>query len=343
MLRTLHTLGWLACIVYSTIPAFWLMIHPRVEYWRSLRRSPYHVLVPLWLTTWIATGLITLRWRRFTLYQETWTWIPALALFALGFWLYRESGVSFSQQQLYGLAELNIPNSEQRLVTTGIRARVRHPVYLAHLCEMLAWSVGTGLAVCYGLTAFAAVTGAVMIRMEDAELAERFGEPFLAYKKSVPAVLPKIQGKAADTSARHSSPVSLGVVLFALLFGAATLYAYLRRAEPMLFQHGTPEVPSRRAFAVMNPFRDRSPERTAEELIALLHSKSCNQVVTGLSTDERVCSTLAIDGSAYLVYRKDADGGQVLVYELWKTNSRLWLALGQHENGLRVEQVSIIR
>ena len=27
---------------------------------------------------------------------------------------------------------------DQRLVTSGIRARVRHPVYLAHLCEMLA-------------------------------------------------------------------------------------------------------------------------------------------------------------------------------------------------------------
>ncbi len=81
---------------------------------------------------------------------------------------------------------------EQRLVTSGIRARVRHPVYLAHLCEMLAWSFGTGLAVCWGMTAFAVVTGAAMIRMEDAELEKRFGEEYREYRRSVPAVLPRI-------------------------------------------------------------------------------------------------------------------------------------------------------
>ncbi len=77
-------------------------------------------------------------------------------------------------------------------MTTGIRARVRHPVYLGHLCEMLAWSVGTGLVVCCLLTAFAVVTGAVMISMEDAELEKRFGAEYAAYRRRVPAVLPRI-------------------------------------------------------------------------------------------------------------------------------------------------------
>ena len=78
-------------------------------------------------------------------------------------------------------------------MTTGIRSRVRHPVYLGHLCEMLAWSVGTGLVVCWLLTAFAIGTGAVMIRLEDAELEKRFGDEFLAYRHRVHAVLPKIR------------------------------------------------------------------------------------------------------------------------------------------------------
>src|SRR5438034_863499 len=102
MLLVLRTLGWIACVVYSTIPLFWLMIHPR--------------------------------------------------------------------------------------------ARVRHPVYLGHLCEMLAWSVGTGLVVCWLLTGFAMVTGAVMIQMEDAELEKRFGEAYAAYRERVPAVLPRLDG-----------------------------------------------------------------------------------------------------------------------------------------------------
>ncbi len=81
---------------------------------------------------------------------------------------------------------------EQRLVTSGIRAHIRHPVYLGHLCEMLTWSVGTGLAVCYGLTAFALVTGAIMIRLEDRELEQRFGEAYREYRRKVPAVLPRV-------------------------------------------------------------------------------------------------------------------------------------------------------
>jgi protein-S-isoprenylcysteine O-methyltransferase Ste14 len=78
-------------------------------------------------------------------------------------------------------------------VTDGIRSQIRHPVYLAHLFEMLAWSVGTGLAVCWGLGAFAVITGAVMIRMEDAELEKRFGQVYREYRKSVPAILPRLR------------------------------------------------------------------------------------------------------------------------------------------------------
>ena len=85
---------------------------------------------------------------------------------------------------------------DDRLITTGVRARVRHPVYLAHLCEMFAWSIGTGLLVCWALTAFAMATGAVMIRMEDAELEKRFGEEYRQYKRRVPALVGKVRGTA---------------------------------------------------------------------------------------------------------------------------------------------------
>jgi protein-S-isoprenylcysteine O-methyltransferase Ste14 len=82
--------------------------------------------------------------------------------------------------------------NEQHLITSGIWARVRHPVYLGHLCEMLAWSMGTGLAVLFVLTAFAVVTGLVMIRLEDKELRTRFGAEYALYRGRVPAVLPRI-------------------------------------------------------------------------------------------------------------------------------------------------------
>ncbi len=194
MLRGLQFIGWLACVVYSTIPAFWLMIHPFAERWRarhfSDRSSPYLVLLPSWMAMWIVVALVTLPWRGISFYQLEWAWGVAGVLLVCGLYVYSRSGKDFSVAQLGGLPEVH--GGEQQLVTDGIRSRVRHPVYLAHLCEMMAWSIGTGLAVCWALTAFAVITGAVMIRMEDAELEERFGDAYRAYRRSVPAVLPRV-------------------------------------------------------------------------------------------------------------------------------------------------------
>jgi protein-S-isoprenylcysteine O-methyltransferase Ste14 len=190
MLMLLRTVAWIACVVYSTIPAFWLLIHPRAQFWRSQGRSPYRILLPLWMAMWVAVGTITAPWRGVLLYESKWTWIPACALFCVGLALYKLSHASFTLTQLGGLPEVLRGHSQQRLVTTGIRAHVRHPVYLGHLCEMLAWSLGTGLAVCWALTALAVVTGAVMINLEDKELERRFGEEYRQYRSTVRAVLP---------------------------------------------------------------------------------------------------------------------------------------------------------
>jgi protein-S-isoprenylcysteine O-methyltransferase Ste14 len=163
-----------------------------VDYWRARAGSPYKVLVAVWILMWVGAGTLTAPWRGVVIYERWWIWIPASILIGVGVLLYKLSGSGFSPKQLYGLPEIVAGNQEQRLVTTGIRARVRHPVYLGHLCEMLAWSVGTGLVVCWVLTGFAMVTGAVMIRMEDAELGRRFGEEYAAYRERVPAVLPSL-------------------------------------------------------------------------------------------------------------------------------------------------------
>jgi protein-S-isoprenylcysteine O-methyltransferase Ste14 len=196
MRHWLQLIGWLACVMYSTIPAFWLMIHPFAARWRarhlSYQRSPYLLLLPAWVAMWAAVALVTRPWRDVLLYRADRAWLAAAVLFVCGLYVYSQSGKNFSAKQLGGLPEVHGANRDQRLVTDGIRSRVRHPVYLAHLCEMLAWSVGTGLAVCWALTAFAVITGAVMIRMEDAELEKRFGDSYRAYRSAVPAVLPRV-------------------------------------------------------------------------------------------------------------------------------------------------------
>jgi protein-S-isoprenylcysteine O-methyltransferase Ste14 len=188
----LRTLGWLACVVYSTIPLFWLMVHPRAHRWRANEASPFRVLVPAWIVMWVGMAALTGPWRNATFYLTPWAWIPSALLFATGIFLYSTAGAHFSWAQLGGLPEVRAGHRDDRLVVTGIRSRVRHPVYLGHLCEMLAWSVGTGLVVCWVLTGVALATGAVMIRMEDAELERRFGAEFVAYRQRVHAVVPTL-------------------------------------------------------------------------------------------------------------------------------------------------------
>jgi protein-S-isoprenylcysteine O-methyltransferase Ste14 len=192
VLHTLRLVGWLICTAYSTVPAYWLMIHPLASHWRVQGQSPYRVLLPVWAVIHTGVLLITMPWRRITLYENKWAWIAAAILFTFGIWLYKTGSANFSLKQLQGAPEVSSEHGEQRLVTTGIRARVRHPIYLAHLCEMFAWSVGTGLVVCYCLTALSILTGAIMIRAEDAELEQRFGEPYRLYREMVPAIFPRL-------------------------------------------------------------------------------------------------------------------------------------------------------
>ena len=74
-----------------------------------------------------------------------------------------------------------------------MHARVRHPIYLAHFSMLLGWTLGSGLAVNYALLAFALITGAAMIVLEERELEKRFGGQWRGYKRRVNAVLPSFR------------------------------------------------------------------------------------------------------------------------------------------------------
>ncbi|MFB3917801.1 MAG: isoprenylcysteine carboxylmethyltransferase family protein [Terriglobales bacterium] len=186
----LRTAAWMIGIIYATVPSYWLMVHPRARSWEQGGGKRLMAVGPLWLLTWMTAGAITWSWRRVLLYSTPWTWAPGAALIFFGLTIYAFARRDFSVDQVLGRPELQPQKHEQRLVTAGIRSYVRHPYYLGHLCELLGWTIGTGLAVLYALTAFAVITGYFMIRAEERELEQRFGQAYRDYKARTAALIP---------------------------------------------------------------------------------------------------------------------------------------------------------
>src|SRR5215470_17510871 len=93
----LRTFGWLLALVLSTIPCYWLVVHPKAEFWRLKRGARFRVLAPLWVVMWILACLATIHWRRVLLYDAPWAWIPAAFFFAVSLYLYLQAHLSFGQ------------------------------------------------------------------------------------------------------------------------------------------------------------------------------------------------------------------------------------------------------
>ncbi len=190
-MNALRTLAWVAAIVYATVPSYWLIVHPRARRWAQGGGRRLSTVGPLWMLLWLLAGALTWRWRRMSLYDLPWTWAPGGALILTGLLIYVFARQNFSTDQVLGRSELEPERHEQALRTGGIRAYIRHPYYLGHLCELLGWALGTGLLVVYGLAVFGIVTGYFMIRAEERELAQRF-PGYAAYRTRTAAILPGI-------------------------------------------------------------------------------------------------------------------------------------------------------
>ena len=142
---------------------------------------------------WILAGAISWPWRNELLYTTPFAWIASALLLAVSIPIYRRMRPEFGPQNYVGQTELRPKEFEQKLITTGMHARIRHPIYLAHLCTIAAFAIGSGMVVNFYLLAFAIATGFVMIKTEERELEARFGEQWRHYKFGVPAIIPSVR------------------------------------------------------------------------------------------------------------------------------------------------------
>src|SRR6266849_2102617 len=192
-------ISWLLGVGYSSIPLFWFAIHPFAGTWRRLHWSPYRAPLPIWAVVILVEIWITWPWHALRLYSALFMWLVALPFFVLGWRTYRRIFAEFGGRNLSGTSEIRNEADSGSLVNTGMHARMRHPIYFAHLCNFAGLTIGSGLTVNFVLLAISLImTYPLMIALEERELEMRFGNSYREYKESVP-LLPFATGSRKMT------------------------------------------------------------------------------------------------------------------------------------------------
>ncbi|MBI2682183.1 MAG: isoprenylcysteine carboxylmethyltransferase family protein [Acidobacteriales bacterium] len=190
-MNILRGVSWLFVAVYATIPVYWLVIHPFPGFWRGRKGAVMPMLGSIWLGSVVLAALATWPLLDRLVYATPWSSLAALVMAIPGLYIYRQTRPGFTRAQLIGQAEVRPEEHPQVLVTTGLRQKVRHPIYSGHFLMMTAWTAAGGTLAHYALWSFGIITGALMVHFEEKELVQRFGDAYREYQHTVPAIFPR--------------------------------------------------------------------------------------------------------------------------------------------------------
>lgn len=186
---------YLALLVVMGVPGvfvFWFSIHPFVKFWRKLGvRGTYVIHIGLIL----AVALAAFQMRQALLAVDFGTQplllAASVAVYGLAFAVALQRRKGLGVKQLVGLPELALERPDNRLVTGGIYSRIRHPRYLELLLFLLGHALLTNYLALYVTLGVCLAGFAVLIRMEEKELRQRFGKDHELYCARVPRWIPR--------------------------------------------------------------------------------------------------------------------------------------------------------
>lgn len=186
----------LAVVLWATVPPaflYWYLIHPFAHYWRTV--GPTRTYLVVGAACVLAMGML-LRWNGPVAPTDLGENFPlfygGLILWIATIFLERRVRKQLDFRTLAGVPELRArpPEGEPQLLDDGIYARLRHPRYLSTLLGVVAWSMMANYGVGYALAVLVIPAMWGLIRLEERELEERFGEAYREYRKRVPALIP---------------------------------------------------------------------------------------------------------------------------------------------------------
>ena len=183
------------CLLVVGLPpglGYWFVIHPFVDRWRrfGVRRTFWLVGV---LSLLSAYGLFRVRDRLLMEDLGTSTVLIVigvlLAVAAAAIGVARRRHLTF--HRLSGAPELDPSGKGGELLTDGLYAVTRNPRYIEVVAGAFAYACFSNYVGAY-LVAFAALPLLhLIVRLEERELRDRFGEPYEAYLARVPRYLPR--------------------------------------------------------------------------------------------------------------------------------------------------------
>ncbi len=183
-----------ALITIVPVPSailFWLIVHPNVRLWRRLGPSlSYTLLVTLMVG--LAFGVYLLREPILSVEYGTNYLLVALAvpIYGAAAWLSLRIRRHLTFRMFAGVPELSARGEGGRLLTEGVYARVRHPRYVAVLIGLISTALFSNYLALYILIPVAAAGLWLIVRLEERELMERFGEEYEGYRERVPMFVP---------------------------------------------------------------------------------------------------------------------------------------------------------
>lgn len=185
-----------ACLVgFPPAIIYWFVLHPFVDFWRSVGRTGTYIVLAL---VFVAVGAAVYLLRGPLLAVEygtnPWLWIPAAVFYAATVWINLRIRKQITFRVLAGVPELEKGGTGGTLLADGLYGRVRHPRYTGVILGLSAFALFTNYLAVYLLVPLSAVGLALLVRLEERELAERFGEEHARYRARVPMFLPRLGG-----------------------------------------------------------------------------------------------------------------------------------------------------
>jgi protein-S-isoprenylcysteine O-methyltransferase Ste14 len=186
-MRFLHVVAGFVLSFELPIPIYWVILHPFGAFWRTRIRSAFWIAG---LTAWIGGGVLLWIFRHSLLAATMPPW-PAIALgFALigvEIYLFARVERELGSRRLVGHAELT---GTGEMFAGGLYAHVRHPRYTGMFSAVVGAALIAGTPRLWLVLAIWWVFALLVIRLEERELATRFGAGYAEYRARVPAFLP---------------------------------------------------------------------------------------------------------------------------------------------------------